>query len=817
MPEGLRDMRKVDPSLTWVAERWRHSREQAASAGLRAADSRKGGEPAPPRVHLSIEFTGDAEDLHDVGFETLSVRQHPTLGYKIASGSMPVDRLDELERIDHVVKTEGSRPLRPELNSSVPNIGADHLHAAVPPVKGAGVIVGVIDSGFDYRHGSFRKPDGKTRILALWDQAPRSVPPGYGGPPSGGSNVGIEYTQGDIDRALQSETDPDESKRVRLPVMGKHGTHVAGIAAGDGSQPGRCADPGKYVGVAPEADLILVKLSPEADVGVSLRTINAFDFIWSHWTVSGHPVVVNMSLGDNMGPHDGTSLLERELDLDLAVPGRAVVKSAGNEGDGNRHAEGQVAPGGSVDLAFAVCPTHRVSRQLELWYPGAQRLEVIVVAPGWPSPPTSPVVKPGDPPRRPWVVNPGHAADRQTQVFISSEVNDPHNGDNRIRVDMSAPATGSLPGGKWALRLRNPGGAAVAFDCWIERPSGEGDREPPKFIPDERNYRITRHKTITIPGTSHKVITVGAYNSGNFLGIGDGELADFSSFGPTRKDTKSRKERIKPDICAPGNSVTSALPIDPKNPCSDCCLTAYVADRGTSMAAPHVTGVVALIFQKSPNLTADQVKRQLMEAAGRPKGVTGTLPNSEWGAGKLEAPGAVNPPSRAASGGGDDPDQSAGTTSLPTDSSHMGEPSPASKAPPASPGGGVPMALAEIHRSLLEHPGGELWAALVSKHFSEVRALINANRRVAARWHRMEGPRWVRHLASVAVDPGALAESWSVDEPEWKARAEAFMAALERYGSAELRNDIERHRADLQAVDLASLAELVSRLARLAA
>jgi hypothetical protein len=232
-----------------------------------------------------------------------------------------------------------------------------------------------------------------------------------------------------------------------------------------------------------------------------------------------------------------------------------------------------------------------------------------------------------------------------------------------------------------------------------------------------------------------------------------------------------------------------------------------------------VAGVVALMFQKNPNLRAADVKQHLMAAARRPGGVSGPLPNSEWGAGKLDAFGAVdrvpNPSGGGGGGGGGgsggndgvDGPGGGGSLSLHHAAFHdEGSPRSRPKRPLAHPP--VPHPFVELHRRFLRTPTGQVYAALASKHFSEVRGLINANRRVAARWHRMGGPRLLRLLAQGLAASHAVGDT-QIDDVVLRERAKRFLAVLERYGSAELKKDILRYRADVLNLDGPKLAELL--------
>ena len=157
-----------------------------------------------------------------------------------------------------------------------------------------------------------------------------------------------------------------------------HGTHVTGIAAGDGSARGNEGQAAfTFVGVAPEADIIVVanRSGGSEGIGTSSNTLDAVNYIFQRAGTMSKPVVVNMSLGDNLGPHDGTSLLERGLDNLLGAAGRAFVKSAGNAGAAQIHASGNVATNTTVEVAFQSPPDNDTPDQIDVWYDGCRPVQ----------------------------------------------------------------------------------------------------------------------------------------------------------------------------------------------------------------------------------------------------------------------------------------------------------------------------------------------------------------------------------------------------------------------------------------------------------
>jgi subtilisin family serine protease len=547
-------------------------------------------------VRALIEFE-DLASCEAAGFKT------QTVAGDVASGTMNLASLPELEQVEGLRRIEVAHALYKELDLALPETHASEIHVGPPGHRGAGVVVGTIDSGIDYTHQAFRRSDGSTRILAIWDQA--MTPQGGEAHPTG-FDYGVEYRKADIDRALTND-DPFSIVRHlddQIPGDGFHGTHVTGIAAGDGSVAGGGQPELTFVGLAPEAEIVVVannrgQAGAARGMGDSADTLDAVSYIFSIGQTLGRPVVINQSQGDNVGPHDGTSLLERGIDNLLGDPGRAMVKSAGNEGARNRHASGTVPAGGVQDVPFLVPGGRPFPLVIDIWYAGADRLDISITPP---SGPASEVVSPGESNRL--------TLANGNSVFVDSDVDDAANHDNRIFVVVEAAPGSAIERGPWSLRL---GGANVSdgkWDGWIQR--GEPS---PAFLPPLANPA----RTISIPGTSSEVITVASYIT---RGSGLGTISTFSSLGPTRDG------RPAPTVAAPGQQLTAPQP--------EVTGDLYGPMSGTSMAAPAVTGAIALLLQKNRALTQAEIKACL-QANARTDQFTADTPNNAWGAGKLDA------------------------------------------------------------------------------------------------------------------------------------------------------------------------------------
>ena len=506
-------------------------------------------------------------------------------------GDIATCRLDRrsvlrLRRHDNVLSLKAPRPLGPEPEpwpGSAPpateaRTAADRHRPQIAPT-GAGVVVGVADWGCDFQHADFRHVDGSTRLRAIWNQrgAGAAGPPPYG--------YGTVHSRGQIDRALRASDPydalgyhPGDADRAG---SGAHGTHVMGIAAGNGQA-------GGPAGIAPEAELVFVHLADRgtaglANLGDSVRILEAVDFVSR--TAGHRPWVVNLSLGRTGGPHDGSTLAEAALESLLSAgPGRCCVLSAGNYFRKATHTSGHVRPGATEHLVFTTMAADFTPNELEVWYSGRDELAVRLEPP---TGETSPWVPLGE---RLELVDDGRAIGR-----LYHRAHDPNNDDNHIDLFLDPWA----PAGAWTLSLRARKIRDGVFHAWLER-----DEACPSC---QARFTDRQSDASTTTGTlanGHLPLIVGAYDPRSPTR----EVAQFSSSGPTRDG------RPKPDLVAPGVQVLAARSAPPGSRRSP---GTYVRKSGTSMAAPHVTGAVALCLQVAPWLRADEIYTAVVETARR--------------------------------------------------------------------------------------------------------------------------------------------------------------------------------------------------------
>jgi subtilisin family serine protease len=548
----------------------------------------------------------------------------------IYSVELPVSELEPLAATPGVEFVEAGRELGPLLISSVPATRADQVHNpsnGAPGFDGSDVIVGIVDFGFDFTLDDFRRPDGSTRVAFLWDQS--LTPSGSEHAPAG-FGFGVEYDAAAIDQALAA-ADPFAVVRHR-PSASSHGTHVAGIAAGNGRSGDNTFPGGQFIGTAPGATIIFVQPEPIDQTSTftdSVRVAEAIAYIYEKAEQLGRPCVVNMSLGQNGGSHDGESVVERAIDQLLAQPGRGMTLAAGNEHIWQGHASGQITQGATRTLTWkmglqapfpvggALPPGFGdfTPNEMEIWYSSRDRLSVRVIDPSGQG--TS-VVTPGN-----TVLETLPSGD---QVFIDSERFAILNGDARIYIEVSAGNTLVSPG-DWTVELTAIESRDGRFDAWIERDARRREnrfRDQSFFVGADFDGVMT----LGTPATPRRAVAVANFNHV----VVTPSLS--SSRGPTRDG------RQKPEIAAPGTDILSSNAMGGRQNGSGSVHPMRVSMSGTSMAAPHVAGIIALMLQKRADLTAPQIRSILIAAGDPPPGV---MPfDVAWGFGRVDARTAVD-------------------------------------------------------------------------------------------------------------------------------------------------------------------------------
>lgn len=533
---------------------------------------------------------------------------------------VPIERLSELARIPGVLLVDTGDPMSPDLKDSRKSTHADSVHMGLGGLDraytGKGVVIAVIDWGFDYTHPVFwDSTQTRYRVVRAWDQNKES------GPAPDGFDFGTAYES--MEELMRAEQDT-------LYVFGtmSHGTHVAGIAGG-------AAAGTEHMGIAPEADLIFVSLRRDAP-----SLLDAFLYIQRYARSVGKPFVVNMSFGSHLGAHDGSTPENLAIDA-LAGKGRIFVGSAGNNGDSPFHLFHAFSD--SNEVLKTVVNFNPVDdywgQTLSMWGSVYSSFEarILLVNESNQTVLSTPWYKSKEEP----VLNETFAVSESDSLEIRITATAAFATNQKPNIRAELRKTGNL---KTVLEIRSTDESEVHVwnNVRLRR------RYTNWGVPLSATYPGARAGDIQYglgepAGTGRKVVTVASYRSERYLQNGTpilGQISSFSSWGPT---TDGRR---KPDIAGPGQNVISAVnSFDPNAGAAaeqiskDGKTYSFVAYSGTSMSGPAVCGIVALMLEQNPGLDQDQVQ-DILRKSRRLDLNTGDLADTGslvWGMGKADA------------------------------------------------------------------------------------------------------------------------------------------------------------------------------------
>lgn len=522
---------------------------------------------------LIIRYQGDLAEIRNNS--KILVRELSD-GYGIIRA--PKNMVDEIANYKQIIFME--KPKRLEyavLNgkraSCINPLQQDNFFENETGLFGEGVIVGIADSGIDYTNDVFRNQDGTTRILKLWDQV-----------------EGVIFDESDINRALKLD---NPYELVNSRDISGHGTHVAGIAAGNFA-----ANKNNNLGIATKSRLIVVKMAPSDENSFPRTTelMEAIDFIVKNGNAYNMPIALNISFGNTYGSHDGTSLLSSYINSVIDGNVISVQIGTGNEGDSRGHTSGYADSNKDVELEIS---SYQKSVSVQIWKDYVDSFLLQIESP---SGQKTPLIRGENGNLSSFMLN-------NTNLFIYYGTPKPYSRYQEIYIDM-IPVDFYVDSGIWLIRIIPEQVVVGRYDMWL--PGNRSINLNTGFL------RPDSEITLTIPSATDKGIAVGAYNSYT------GEVAPFSGRGFTRENNQ-----IKPDIVAPGVDISSASVNGGRSVLS-----------GTSMATPFVTGSVALMMEwgivrkNDPYLYGEKLKAYLIKGAKHLEGYE-SWPNKQAGWGTL--------------------------------------------------------------------------------------------------------------------------------------------------------------------------------------
>ncbi len=460
-------------------------------------------------------------------------------------------------------------------------------------LKGQDVLIGFIDTGIDYTHPAFRRPDGLSRIVGIWDQTLQT------GQPPFDLSYGTAYSQEELNQALGME---DPFSLVPSRDENGHGTFLAGVAAGS-SLPEQ-----SFSGAAPEALIAMVKLKPakqylkelfyvtgSAPAYQSTDIMLGIRYLILLADTLKKPLVICIGLGSNQGSHSGSSPLDSMLSVADQYRGIHTVTAAGNEAGKAHHFYGTASDANSYETVEILVEPDTTGFCVELW---GQPPEIYAV--GFESPLGEVIQK--LPPRISFSENISFILEN-TRIFITSEIVQTVSGHQLIFIRFSDPTPGS-----WKIRVYTDSFTSGNYHLWLPITGFSK--------PDVRFLRSNPDTTLTVPSASVSTITTAAYNAY------DNSLFLNSSRGFTRTG------QIKPDFASPGVNVSGPS-----------LRNGFTTATGTSVAAAITAGACAQIVEwgmgRTPPRIFNNTELKSLFIRGADRSRQELYPNREWGYGTL--------------------------------------------------------------------------------------------------------------------------------------------------------------------------------------
>lgn len=557
---------------------------------------------SPDYLNLIVEYQGDLASalrnnndvtgfIFDDVFAIISVKKE-----KFPSA---------VKNIDEVIFTTPAGLYTLGILSPVETSNATKFHNnAYLSLDGSGVVVGILDTGIDYLNEEFLNEDGTTRIEYIWDQTIEGdkKPEGY--------LYGTEYTREDIDNALKAK---NKGKDAYAIVPSKdtvgHGTNMASLVGATGKNP-------ELIGAAPKCDFVIVRLA-EASLfnkeyfGVyekgnacfeSADVLLGLKYLFETSKRISKPMVILISIGTNVGAHDGSSPIERYIDNISKSKGITVVAMTGNQGNAENHTSGVIPKTGDFRIIELKIGKGQKNIYFDIWCKKPDKVALEIISPS------------------------GEKVDKisaklnqtvdikfiyeGTKMSIMFYLPEEVTGDQRITIRAT-----DIKEGIWQFKLTGELIISGRYDAWLNQLK--------LLAPDTKFLNPSAYTTIVIPGTSDKAITVAFYNQKNNSNV------------PESGKGYTRDGKIKPDIAAGGVDALVA---------NENGGTSIIS--GSSVATAVVAGCCALLYQwgivygNDPNMYSTKMKTYLIRGTSKREGEN--YPNPQWGYGCINMDGVFS-------------------------------------------------------------------------------------------------------------------------------------------------------------------------------
>lgn len=525
---------------------------------------------------------------------------------RIATADVPISALEALSEMPEIDFIEMPEPVHITMDKARAASHINEMQTTTAPLtqayKGKGVIFAAVDRGMQFNHINFYSPEGKFRMKRVWNQT-------GGGTYPTGYNYGAEYA--DSAAIVTAKFD-----NIHDPIG--HACHVTGIAAGS-----YLSD--SHYGIATESDIAFVSMRGyENDIADGVK------YLMDYATQQAKPIVVNLSLGTHMGPHDGSSTFDKLCD-GLVGPGKILVGSCGNEGGDKFHLFRDFSndaadlksfflfrgdKNGKIDI-WANAPNKDFTVQLITYNKATGKIDYQSKKFNGLSTEAKRLTS---------VTDKGFNG---TCYMIAGQ--SPLNNCAHVRMIVNLSSVSSTHFvGLLIKKIDN-----VGVNAWTDDISLQLNGF------NKAGYTNGDHNSSNgeLGGTGKHIITVGSYTSRGNSYATEGDISAFSSWGPTADG------RIKPEIVAPGEVIISSVPnttavtngrirmshtVDVNGETYQ-----YAYMQGTSMSSPFVAGTIACWLEADPTLTYEKINEVFRATADEEGLHPRPLPSNKWGAGKI--------------------------------------------------------------------------------------------------------------------------------------------------------------------------------------